>query len=68
MTADEVIEQIKALPPIEQQRVIAYVRESDQLSLRETEKSVRYTDAKAAKAAGDKVVAQYTDVFRRLSQ
>jgi hypothetical protein len=67
MSAQEVIEQIKALPPPDRAKVLEFVHQL------ETEvpfvgKAIQYATSKQAKAAGDKVVQQYEQVFRKLSQ
>jgi len=63
MSAAEIIEQIKALPREEQQRVSDFVRSEIQ-----PVPSVRYATAEQASAAGDAVVAEFPKTFRRLAE
>jgi hypothetical protein len=70
MSAAEIIEQIKALSPEEQREVSRFVRElaaSDRSSGAETP-TVRYATDDQARAAGDAVVAEYPETFRRLAE
>ena len=66
MSALEVIEQIKALPPQEQAVVVGFVHqlEGDEVS---SPKAIRFATPEESKVAGDKVVKQYEPVFRKLS-
>ena len=66
MSAAEIIEQIKALPLEEQREVSRFVR-----SLPMPEAStpaIRYASDEEARAAGDAVVAEYPETFRRLAE
>ena len=63
VSAQEIIEQIKALPPNDQAMVLDFVR-----TLAPQEKRIRYATAEEAKAAGDKVLAEHDAVFRMLAQ
>jgi hypothetical protein len=65
MSAAEVIEQIKALPPAEKAQVLDFVR-----TLPRVDKPVgiEFASDEQAKEAGDRVVKQYEEVFRKLSQ
>jgi len=67
MTAAEIIEQIKALPPEEQAQVLDFIGKMRNESFAPT-KQIRYASADEVAAAGEKVLEQYKDVFRRLSQ
>jgi hypothetical protein len=66
VSALEVIEQIKALPPQEKAVVVDFVQQL-QADDGSPEKSIQYATAEQAKAAGDKVVNQYENVFRKLA-
>jgi hypothetical protein len=66
MSAAEIIEQIKALPPDEQREVSRFVR-----NLTEPDTSapgIRYATDEEARAAGDAVVAEFPETFRRLAE
>jgi hypothetical protein len=63
VSAQEIIEQIKALPPKDQAKVLEFAR-----SLPLPQKSIRYATAEQVKAAGDKVVKQFDGVFRKLAK
>ena len=66
MSAAEIIEQIKALPPEEQREVSRFVRN---LPLEGTSApAFRYATDEQARAAGDAVVAEYPETFRRLAE
>jgi len=67
MSAAEIIEKIKALPPEEQRQVIAFFRAAEQAKSLET-KTPRYADDGAAKAAGDRVLEEHAEVFKRLAE
>ncbi len=70
MSALEIIEQIKALPPEEKAQVADFVRNLavEKAETPEVRKTIRYASSEQAKAAGHKVLSQYEEVFRRLSQ
>jgi hypothetical protein len=65
MSAAEIIEQIKALPREEQRRVFDYVK-AVQGGVGAA--PVRFASDEQARQAGDAVVAQYPEVFRRLAE
>jgi hypothetical protein len=65
MSALEIIEQIKALPPKEQADVVDFVRKMESS---QPGKTVRYMTDEDAQAAGNKVLAQYKEVFKKLAQ
>jgi hypothetical protein len=65
MSAAEIIEQIKALPREEQRRVFDFLKEAQQDSSPGT---MRFGTDEQARAAGDAVVAQFPEVFRRLAE
>ena len=62
VTAAEVIEHIRTLPPEETAKVVDFVRELDRQA-----KPTEYASADEAKAAGDRVVKRYERVFRALT-
>ena len=67
MSALEVIERIKALPPKEKALVVEFVHQLD-TQPSGSRKEVRFATDEEAKAAGDKVLKQHSEVFRKLAQ
>lgn len=65
MSAAEIIEQIKALPREEQRQVFDFFREVQQDT---SPRTIRFATDEQAQAAGDAVIAQYSEVFRRLAE
>jgi hypothetical protein len=65
MSAAEIIEQIKALPPEEQREVSRFVRG---LASPDENRTVRYASDEQARLAGDAVVAEFPGTFRRLAE
>ena len=65
MSAAEVIEQIKALPPDEKAELLDFVRTLPQF---DKSAGIKFASAEQAKDAGDRVVKQYEEVFRKLAQ
>lgn len=65
MSAAEIIEQIKALPFEEQRLVLAFFNESKPTA---REPSIKFATDAQAKKAGDAVVAQFPEVFKRLAE
>lgn len=66
MSAAEIIEQIKALPPEGQREVLRFVRS---LPVEEASAPVfRYATDEQARAAGNAVVAEFPETFRRLAE
>lgn len=63
MSAAEVIDQIKALPPAEKAAVVEFVRALDQ-----NPRQIKFASDEQAKEAGDRAVKQYEKVFRKLAQ
>jgi hypothetical protein len=63
VSAQEIIEQIKALPPGDQAMVLEFAR-----NLPVPQKGIQYATPEQAKAAGDKVVKQFDSVFRKLAK
>lgn len=64
MSALEVIEQIKALPPEEKAVVVDFIRKLEPPPAR----TITFMSDERAKAAGAEVVEQYKEVFQKLSQ
>ena len=67
MNAIEVIEQIRLLPRMEQEQVITFVnglRETDTLR---DEPTVRYMDARKAKAVSTEIFSEHAELFRKLA-
>ena len=67
MSALEVIEQIRALPPEERAQVVDFVRQLEPDSSAQVSKCIDYASPDEVKAAGDRVIEQYKNVFRRLA-
>ncbi len=65
MSAAEIIEQIKALPRDEQRRVYDFVKGAQEGA---ATAPIRFATDEQARQAGDAVVAQYPEVFRRLAE
>jgi hypothetical protein len=63
VSAQEIIEHIKALPPKDKAKVLDFAR-----SLFVAERRVQYATPEQAKRAGDKVVRQFDGVFRKLAK
>ena len=63
VSAQEIIEQIKALPPSDKTKVLDFVRNTFA-----SDNDTRYATPEEAKAAGDAVVKQFDGVFRKLTQ
>jgi hypothetical protein len=63
VSAEEIIERIKALSPKDKAKVVEFAR-----TLPVSEKSIRYATAEQAKKAGDKVIRQFDSVFRKLAK
>src|ERR1051326_6422195 len=67
VSALEVIEQIKALPPQEKAVVVGFVHQLESEGDSPT-KSIQFATPAQSKAAGDKIVKQYQPVFKKLAQ
>ena len=65
MSAAEIIEQIKALPREEQHQVFDFLKKTQETSGSPT---IRYASDEQAEAAGEAVVGEYPEVFRRLAE
>jgi hypothetical protein len=63
VSAQEIIEQIMALPPSDKTKVLEFVRNTFA-----SDSDIRYATAEDAKTAGDAVVKQFDSVFRKLAQ
>lgn len=63
VSAQEIIEHIKALPPKDKAKVVEFAR-----TLAAGQKGIRYATAEQAKRAGDNAVRQFDSVFRKLSK
>lgn len=70
MSAVEIIEQIKAMTPAEQNEVTEFIRQfrSARLAVPATSQPVQFASQGEVAAAGEKVMQQYDAVFRRLAQ
>ena len=67
MSALEVIEQIKALPPEEKAEVVDFVLKMEAIPPMAA-RNIRYASREQVEAASEKVFHQYEEVFRRLAQ
>ena len=67
MSAVEIIEQIKALPREERQRVVEFVRDADGNESADLP-SVRYADDVAFAAVADRVFEKHDELFRKLAE
>ena len=65
MSAVEIIEQIKSLPPAEREQVAAFIRETDAQG---GEAGVRYMDKATFRAAKKRVFETHEELLRRLAQ
>ena len=68
MSAAEIIEQIKALPPEEQREVSRFVTGLAVSGIADENRAVRYASDEQAREAGDAVVAEFPETFRRLAE
>lgn len=70
MSAVEIIKKIKAMTPAEQNEVTEFIRQlrSAPLAVPATSQSVRFASLAEVEVAGEKVMQQYDEVFRRLAQ
>ena len=66
MSALEIIEQIKALPQEEQAAVVQFIHQLEAGA--SPAKGIHFATPGQAEAAGDRVVRQYAEVFRKLAQ
>ena len=66
MSALEVIEQIKALPPEEKAQVVVFVRQMEAPSTEPSE--VRYADRPTLETTAEKIFDRYDDLFRKLAK
>jgi ABC-type cobalamin/Fe3+-siderophores transport system ATPase subunit len=67
MSALEIIEQIKALPQEEQATVVQFIHQLEAGGASPA-KGIHFATPGEAAAAGDKVLRQYAEVFRKLAQ
>jgi hypothetical protein len=65
MSAAEIIEQIKALPHEEQRRVFDFMKKTQQDV---GTSPIRFASDEQVRAAGDVVIGQYPEVFKRLAE
>lgn len=66
MSALEVIEQIKALPPEEKAAVLDFIHKLETASGPSSE--LRYVDRAALETTAEKIFDRYDDLFRKLAQ
>jgi hypothetical protein len=67
MSAIEVIEQIKLLPRNEQEQVLAFVKGLQEADALHDEPTVRYMDARKAKAVSAEIFLEHAELFRKLA-
>ena len=67
MTTAEIIEQIKLLPREEQERVFAFVKGLRDTEALHDEPTVRYMDARKAKAVSAEIFSEHAELFRKLA-
>ena len=61
MSAAEIIEQIKALPPAEKAEVVDFVRHLE-------DGASRKLDSETRQAAAERIFNRYDDLFKKLAQ
>ena len=67
MSAIEVIEQIRLLPREEQEQVITFVNDLRAAETLHDEPTVRYMDARKAKAVSTQIFSEHAELFRKLA-
>jgi len=67
MNATEVIEQIKKLPREEQEQVFDFVKSLANAETLHDEPTVRYMDARKAKAVSAEIFSERAELFRKLA-
>jgi hypothetical protein len=67
MSAAEIIEQIKALPPEERRAVFAFVQIAEQDAPAD-DTTVRYADDRAFEAVVDRVFEKHAELFKKLAE
>lgn len=67
MSALEIIEQIKSLPPDEKAAVVKFVHDLEG-EIPSPARTIYYASPDQAKTAGDRVTKQYEEVFRKLAK
>lgn len=65
MSAAEIIEQIKALPPQDRRVVLEFARNAEPIA---SAPSVHFASDEAARAASDRVFAKHKELFKRLAE
>ena len=68
MSVAEIIEQIKALPLEDQREVARLVGELTERSDISPNRTVRYATNEQARAAGDRVLEEHVELFRKLAE
>ena len=68
MSAAEIIEQIKKLPRQEQEQVYSFVKCLPDADSLHDEPTVRYMDARKAKAVSAEVFSEHAGLFRKLAK
>lgn len=68
MSANEIIDQIKQLPPGEQEQVIAFVKQLGYSAGLREELPLRYMDEAKAKVASQEIFSKHAELFRKLAQ
>jgi hypothetical protein len=68
MSAAEIIEQIKTLPPREQEAVFDFVRQADASRGEPQRAEVRYVDDQSFEEAAARVFETHDELFKRLAK
>jgi hypothetical protein len=68
MSAAEIIEQIKALPPAEQQAVAEFVESLPSVEQATAQSSIRYADLGRVKAVAEGIFDENGELFRKLAE
>ena len=68
MSVAKIIEQIKALSPEDRIELLGLIRELQSEAAPATVQTIRYAKDEQARLAGDQVVAEHAEVFRRLAE
>jgi hypothetical protein len=66
MSAAEIIEQIKALPPDARREVVDFVKSADEEA--RAGGAVRYADDKSFEAVADRVFEKHAELFKKLAE
>jgi hypothetical protein len=68
VSAQEIIEQIKALPPEEKAKVAEFVHVLERAELKESSGDVHYVDRATLESSAEQIFDRYDDLFRKLAK